>query len=438
MINVDIPKRAINTVYLPHLENNARVQIFFGGSSSGKSKFIVGQRTIYRLLKGGHNFLVCRQTKTSIRGSVATEIAKVITEWGLDSLFTINKTDGTITCKNGYQVVFAGLDDVEKLKSITFKKGVLTDIIVEEATETEFDAIRQLMRRQRGKVIDGVKKTITLLFNPILQSHWIYQQYFAGIGWTDGQTEYKSDRLSILKTTYKDNRFLEQEDIDDLELETDKYWYDVYTLGNWGLLSGVIFTNWKVEDLSVLLPEAQRTNRRNGLDFGFSSDPAAVGVSHYDTKKKTIYFYKELYEKGLTNDVLAERIKAMIGSDLITCDSAEPKSITELCNHGVRAVGAKKGKDSVNFGIDWLKRQTIIVDKSCVNLITELQQYHWKEDAGGNSTDVPVDKNNHLIDGGLRYAYEGDMVGRKELPKEQPVQASRWTDGETTGRFRKY
>ena len=155
----------------------------------------------------------------------------------------------------------------------------------------------------------------------------------------------------------------------------------------------------------------QFTNRRNGGDFGFSADPAAVGVSHYDTMRKTIYFYKELYETGLTNDVLAQRVKDMIGDERIIFDSAEPKSIQELCNHGVNAVGAKKGKDSVTFGIDWLKQQAIIIDASCINMRNELQQYHWKKDAGGNSLKIPVDKNNHLIDGGLRYAYEDDMTG---------------------------
>ena len=78
---------------------------------------------------------------------------------------------------------------------------------------------------------------------------------------------------------------------------------------------------------------------------------------------------------------------------------------------GVNARGAVKGKDSVVFGIDWLKQQTIIVDKACINMQNELSQYHWKKDAGGNSMKVPVDKNNHLIDGGLRYAYEADMQG---------------------------
>jgi len=412
MINVNIPKSAINEIYLPYLDEYSRTQIAFGGASSGKSKFYIGQRTVYRLLKGGHNFLICRQTKTSIRGSVATEIAKVIEEWGLADLFSINKTDGTVTCKNGYQAVFAGLDDVQKLKSIVFKKGALTDIVVEEATETEQKAIKQLMRRQRGKVQEGVKKTLTLLFNPILLSHWIYKEYFSSIGWADGQKEYRSDRLSILKTTYKDNRFLEQDDIDDLEKETDSYFYNVYALGNWGVLGNVIFTNWKVEDLREMTD--QFTNRRNGLDFGFSSDPAAAGISHYDKMRKKIYFYKELYETGLTNDVLADRLKEMIGSERVACDSAEPKSIAELQKHGINSYSVKKGKDSVKFGIDWIKQHEIIVDISCVNMRNELQSYKWKEDAGGNPLPVPVDKNNHLIDQ-LRYAFEEDMRGGVQI-----------------------
>ena len=407
---IEIDPSVMNDVYLPQFKNMARVQILYGGSSSGKSKFKAQQAVIDTLdatRTGGRNWLICRQVGRTIRGSVAQEINRVITEWGLQQFFSINKTDGTITCVNGYQIIFSGLDDVEKLKSITPAQGAITDVWVEEATETAQDSIKQLLKRQRG----GNPKTpkrLHLTFNPILQQHWIYQTYFSGIGWMDEQKKYKTPELSILKTTHLDNKFLTSDDRKGLEQETDSYYYQVYTLGNWGVLGDVIFTNWRVEDLSQM--HDQFTNRRNGLDFGFSSDPAAVGVSHYDKMRKTIYFYKELYETGLTNDVLAERIKEMIGDERIICDSAEPKSIQELNNHGVAAVGAKKGKDSVNFGIDWLKQQTIIVDRTCVNLINELQQYHWKKDAGGNSLKIPVDKNNHLIDGGLRYAYEDDMT----------------------------
>jgi phage terminase large subunit len=222
---------------------------------------------------------------------------------------------------------------------------VITDIWVEEATETSKDSIKQLMKRQRGGSAKTHKR-FTFSFNPIMQNHWIYKEYFASIGWAEGQTTHSADGITILKTTYKDNQYLTVEDVRDLEKETDSYYYQVYTLGNWGVLGDVIFTNWTVRDLSDM--QDQFTNRRAGLDFGFSSDPAAVAVSHYDTKHKTIYVYKELYEIGLTNDILAERVRAMIGDERVICDSAEPKSIQELRNLKVNAVGAKKGKDSVN------------------------------------------------------------------------------------------
>jgi phage terminase large subunit len=365
----------------------------------------LAQRAILDLTEGKRNYLVCRQVSRTIRGSVAMELQKAIIASDLSPYFSINKTDGTITCKNGKQIIFAGLDDVEKLKSITPQSGSITDLWIEEATETSKDSIKQLIKRQRGGD-DKTKKRITLSFNPVLKSHWIYQEYFSGIGWADGQREYVSPDLTILKTTYKDNKYLTPDDIKDLECETDTYYHNVYTLGNWGILGDVIFTNWAVEDLSGM--SNQFTNRRNGLDFGFSSDPAAGLCTHYDSTRKTIYIFKELYERGLTNDILAERMIEMIGSDRVVCDSSEPKSIQELNNHSVYAAGAVKGKDSVNFGIDWLKQQKIIVDVSCINMQNELSQYHWKKDAGGNSLKIPVDKNNHLIDA-LRYAYEGDM-----------------------------
>lgn len=397
---------AINDVYEPYLENTSRTQIYYGGSASGKSVFLA-QRAILDLLEGKRNYLVCRQVGRTIRGSAAMELQKAIIAGGFTEYFAVNKTDGTITCKTGKQIIFAGLDDVEKLKSITPLNGAITDIWIEETTEASKDSIKQLVKRQRGGD-DSTPKRITFSFNPILQQHWIYKEYFATIGWADGQREYITPELSILKTTHMDNKYLTEDDRRDLLNETDEYYYRVYTLGEWGTLGDVIFKNWRVEDLSEM--QAQFTNRRHGLDFGFSSDPAAVLCTHYDTMRKTIYIYSELYETGLTNDLLAEHVLAMMGSDRVTCDSAEPKSVQELRNHGVSAAGARKGKDSVTFGIDWLKQQAVIVDKSCVNLQNELQQYHWKKDAGGNSLPVPVDKNNHLIDA-LRYAYEDDMGG---------------------------
>jgi phage terminase large subunit len=398
-------KIVVNDVYEPYLTNYARTQIFFGGSSSGKSWFLA-QRCVLDILAGGRNYLVCRQVARTIRSSVFAQIERVIREADLLPYFNVNKSDAMITCNNGYQILFAGLDDVEKIKSIVPANGVLTDIWLEEATETERGDVKDLYKRQRGGD-EGVPKRLMMSFNPILQSHWIYEEHFRTVAWADNQKEYTSDGLSILKTIYKDNKFLTTQDRYDLENEKDKYRYDVYTLGKWGVLGYVIFTNWKVEDLSGMT--AQFTNPRNGLDFGFSSDPAAMWIAHYDAKHKRIYVYDELYERGLTNDVLAGEIKKRIGDGYIVCDSAEPKSIVELRQHGVSATEAKKGKDSVLFGIQWLQQQEIVIDKRCVNTRNEISTYHWQEDAGGNAVRKPTEKNNHLIDAG-RYAHECDMV----------------------------
>ncbi len=390
-------------VYYPHLNDTHRTQILYGGSSSGKSVF-KAQQAVNDVLRGGRNWLICRKIGKDSRHSTFVEVNKVIDSWGVASRFKVNKTDLTITGDNGYQILFKGLDDLEKIKSIVVGKGAITDIWVEEATQTEADDIRQLLRRQRGGDTT-VRHRLHLTFNPILQSSWIYTTYFSPVAWANDQTWHEGDNLTILKTTYRDNPFLGPDEIAVLENETQPYWRDVYTLGNWGILGDVIFSNWEVQDLSGMT--AQFTNRRNGLDFGFSSDPAAVVSTHYDKKHKTIYVFGEFYERGLTNDLLAQEVTKLVGSDIIVCDSAEPKSIAELSRYGVYAAAAEKGKDSILHGIQWLQQQRLIIDKSCINTRNELQQYQWRKDKDGNALRQPVDKNNHIIDA-LRYAYESD------------------------------
>jgi phage terminase large subunit len=355
------------------------------------------------------------------------QVKRVIDELGISSRFKVNKDDATITYKkNGCIAYFAGLDDVEKLKSIVPPTGVITDIWIEEATETEKNDVMNLYKRQRGGD-ENTRKRMILSFNPILQSHWIYEEFFKSVAWSDSQTEYRTDDLSILKTTYKDNKFLTSQDQKDLESEKDKYRYNVYTLGNWGILGHVIFTNWRVEDLSGM--RDQFVNHRFGLDFGFSVDPSALWVAHYDKANKRIYVYDELYQKGLTNDLLAAEVKRKIGNRYVVCDSAEPKSIAELTTYGISAVGAAKGKDSVLFGYQWLQQQEIVIDKNCVNTKMEISTAHWQEDAGGNAILKPSGTNDHLIAAG-RYAHEVDMIGAGEMVKSKRT-ASKWQPVET-------
>lgn len=390
---------ALNSVYLPHLLGNQhRYQIFFGGSSSGKSVFLATRAALDCMQ--GRNLLVLRNVARTLRGSCWNEIYKAITRMGLTAYFAISKADMTITCTlNGAQILFAGLDDVEKIKSITPQSGPLTDIWIEEATETAYEDYKQLDKRLRGA--SKHVKRLTLSFNPVYKTHWIYREFF-GI-WDDAKTYVESDSVSILKTTYKDNRFLTADDRAALENEKDPYFREVYTLGNWGVLGDIIFRNWRTEDLTPL--SAAYPQRLFGLDFGFSSDPCAAVNVAVDKRHRRILVFDEFYERGLTNSMLAERLKTFAGRNFIFCDSAEPKSIRELRNYDLNARAARKGPDSVIHGIQWLQGFEIVLDTRCQNLRNELALYQWRRDKDGNSMAIPEDKNNHLIDA-LRYAVE--------------------------------
>ena len=411
-IKIDINEDVFNDVYLYSLHDNTRTQIFFGGASAGKSQFIVGQRVVWDLLEGGRNYLIIRNVARTSRTSTFNQVKQTITDWKVGHLFKINLGEMVVTCMaNGNQALFEGLDNVEKLKSIVPAKGVITDLVIEEATETKQDDIKQLEKRLRG--ISDKPKRMVLLFNPILKSHWIYKEYFSG-RFFDGDIDYSDDNLFILKTTYKDNRFLEQADIDALENEASEYFYNVYTLGNWGVLGGVIFTNWKVDDLMVM--RDQFTNIKTGLDFGYAEDPVTLNRIHYDKMRKKIYIFEEFHEYGLTNPEIADRIEPIVGSDLVVCDSAEPKSIQELRNCGIRATGAKKGRDSVNHGIQFLQQHEIIIDRKCQETINEFELYQWKKLRTGEIVDTPIDKDNHHIDD-IRYALESEMADLMAIPK---------------------
>ena len=399
-IDVHVSKKCFNPVYIPFLKDTTYTQIYYGGSSSGKSYFLA-QRCILDMLQGGHNYLIVRKVARTVRKSVYNEITKAISFFRVGKLFSDNKSEMVITGPNGFQIMFAGLDDVEKVKSITPARGVITDIWVEEATETEYGDIKQLKKRLRG--LAAVSKRIIMSFNPVYQTHWIYKEYFEK-RWSGSKPSYHDDTLTILKTTYKDNVFLTDGDKRELESEKDPYFRDVYTNGNWGVLGKVIFKNWHVEHID---PGGFDTFQ-NGLDFGFADDPAALIRSHYDERANTLYIIDARYLRGLTNDLLAAEIVNLCGQEVVVCDSAEPKSIAELRQYGVTAIPTEKGKDSVNFGIQWLQKLRIVVNENLPELVNELTVYKWDEDKDGNVLPRPVDRDNHLIDA-LRYSLFREM-----------------------------
>lgn len=248
-VNIKINKNVFNTIYLPYLDNQDRYILFYGGGSSGKSYFIA-QRYIYKLIHPKRcNLLVVRQTGDTNRKSTFPLLKQVISNWNLSKYFKINESDMRIKCLlTGNEVAFAGLDDVEKIKSITFENGELTDIWVEEATECQEADINQLKVRLRG---GKSKKQMVLSFNPINVQHWIKRHFI------------DSKLATVCFSTYKDNKFLTDDDrkaLEDLQY-TDEYTYEVYCLGHWGIVGKTVFDARAITKRLDMIPKPIKVGR---------------------------------------------------------------------------------------------------------------------------------------------------------------------------------
>ena len=260
-IHVNIKSRVFNESFLPLLKDEHRYLVLYGGAGSGKSVFVV-QRYIYKLLTSNQcNLLVVRNTGKTNRDSTYALFKQVLIKWKLYNYFKVNESDLRIKCNlNGNEIIFAGLDDVEKLKSVTFSKGELTDIWIEEASEILESDFNQLDVRLRGK---GTKKQIVISFNPIDINHWLKKRFI----------DRKDDNVVVMHSTYKDNAFLDEEYKALLESykDTDPYYYDVYCCGNWGVLGKCVFDANKLQERRNNLPKPLKvgyfTYDYNGLEI---------------------------------------------------------------------------------------------------------------------------------------------------------------------------
>lgn len=390
----------LNPAYKDAHVTDARYRVLYGGAGSGKSHFTAQEVLLNMLTDGNYSYLIVRKTSKSIRNSVFRLLTEMISEANLASYFKINKTEMTIHCVTGSGLITSGLDDVEKLKSV----ANINRVWVEEASEISETDFNQLDLRLRGQSKVGYQLTLT--FNPISETHWLKKSFF-DVGRPDS---------FVLKTTYKDNKFLDDKYISTLiELEKQDYQYfRIYALGEWGSIGNIIYSNWEKQDLSDVKDTFDNTF--NGLDFGFADDPTAFVRLHLDTKRKIVYIFDEFALRGLFIDDIAKELQSRISSEYITCDSAEPRSVQDLKRNGVKALAAKKGPGSIEHGIKWLQGHKIVVDASCTETIKELSTYKYKEDKDGNVIAKPVDQNNHILDA-LRYGLESEMVQNKPTVK---------------------
>lgn len=397
----------INPVYQPYLEDFRRYQIFKGGAGAGKSVFI-SQKIVYNMIsKPGYNGMALRKVGKDNHDSTFAEIKKCIYSWGFSDLFKINNSKGAeeITCiLNNNKIIFRGLDDVLKLKSITFESGDLVFIWVEEADETSEDDYKQLNLRLRG--LSVIPKHIIFSFNPIDETHWIKAEFF--------DNPLDKEKGFILETTYKDNEFIDEAYKQELEGLKDKdyYYYMVYALNKWGRRTTArVFHNLKIHDFDII--EHNLQNIRHGQDYGWNHANAMIGCGYKDGE---LYIYREYYKKHqLNKDFIKEVEESGFAKDFyITGDSAEPDKIAEWNNAGFLVDGAKKGKGSLKAGIDYLKSLPCIhIHKSnCPNAAREFPRLKYKELKDGTVLDEIVEIDDDTI-AATRYANEEFIPGEE-------------------------
>jgi len=381
-------------VYWPYIKDyTTRFNVYYGGAGSGKSHF-VAQKILLKILQSKRKLLVVRKVGNTLKDSVWAMFLKLLYQMPA-VIRSINKSEYTIELINGSIILFKGLDDPEKIKSI---EGI-TDIVVEEASELTEDDFDQLNLRLRANC--GMLQ-IYLMFNPVSKANWVYKRFFE-----NGTPE---DTV-IIHTTYKDNPYLPQEYINSLlRLErTNPAYFKIYVLGAFATLDKLVFPVKRVKLISS--EEIEGLPFWIGMDFGYTNDPTAITWGYLDQINKVLYITGEYDKTGMTNDVIATTITDLgFAKERIVADSAEPKSIAELRRLGInRITPAVKGPDSVKNGIDRLQRYDIIIDERCVKTIEEFENYTWiKDKKTGEYINQPIDMFNHHIDS-IRYGTQNVM-----------------------------
>lgn len=416
-------KSQTKRIYLPELVGGGygefwrfrgRYRVCKGSRASKKSKTSALWFIVNLMKHSAANLLVVRATYNTLRNSCFTELKWAIARLGVQQYWQINLSPLEMTyLPTGQKIYFRGLDDPLKVTSITVDVGVLCWLWIEEAyeidSEESFDTLDESIR---GQVPDGLFKQITLTFNPWNEHHWLKKRFFDA-----------PDNDVLAKTTnYLCNEFLDDADLRVFErMKRDNpRRYQVAGLGNWGMVDGLVYENFREAEFEISdLPDTARSFF--GLDFGYTNDPTAFWAGMVDEKSKKIWVFDEMYERGMSNERIAERITEMgYAKEVITADSAEPKSIDRLRTLGLRRVrAAQKGKDSILNGIDRIQDYELIVHPRCKNFLVEIYNYTWAKDKFGRAINKPIDDFNHLMDA-MRYALESDtkharILNRKEL-----------------------
>ena len=390
-----------------------RYRVCKGGRGSKKST-TTAMWIIYNMMKMPlANTLVVRQTFNTHLDSTWVQLKWATQQLGVAHLWTFSKSPLKATYNpTGQVILFRGLDDPMSITSITVPVGYLCWCWFEEAYQVKSeDAFDKVDMSIRGELPEGYFKQITLTFNPWSDKHWLKKRFF------DEPND--EDKLAIT-TNYLCNEWLGEDDIKLFSHIQTKFpkRYKVEGLGDWGIIDGLVFDNWKIEEFDHTKIKGELLV---GLDFGYVNDPTALICSILDEQNKKLYIFDEHCQKGMLNDAIAQMITNKgYSKSTIIADSAEQKSIEEIKRKGIyRIKPAVKGGGSIVQGIQQLLQYDIIVHPSCEETIKELENYAWDVDKEGTGINKPIDAYNHCIDA-LRYSLQ--CVGQKL----QTASKSKW------------
>jgi phage terminase large subunit len=359
-----------------------RIKIIQGGTSAGKTygilPILITKAATYPRLE----ISVVAESIPHLRRGALKDFLKIMKETGRYFEERFNRTLLRYEFGNGSVIEFFSADDSSKLR------GARRDILyINECNNVTFESYNELSIR--------TKKEVYLDFNPA-NEFWVHKEL---------KDEPESDFLIL---TYMDNEALDNSIVQQIEKNRDKgltsaywaNWWKVYGLGELGSLEGVIFSNWKTID--TIPNEAKLVGI--GLDFGYTNDPTAI-IEIYNYNNTRIVNQLK-YQTGLLNSDIAKVLPKHV---IVYADSSEPKSIEEIRRYGITIKGVTKGKDSINYGIDVMQRQSYLITSNSTDLIKELRSYTWDTDKQGTRLNKPIDNFNHAIDA-LRY-HEMETLG---------------------------
>lgn len=359
--------------------SNKKIQIHQGGSRSGKT-FSLLQHIVelcYHNEGAGAVITICRKTFPALRASVMRDFFEILEREEMYNHGLHNKSESTYRLY-GNLIEFISIDMSAKVR------GRKRDLLfINECNELSREDFRQLSLRTTGRII--------MDYNPSDEFHWIYDDVIG------------RDDADFFQTTYRDNPFLEQSIIDEIERykDLDENFWKVYGLGERGVNRSAVLTHWK--QVKNIPPEYKLMNV--GLDFGYTNDPTSI-VKVY-TDGHGFCLDEVCYSTGLSNDNICKVLleAGVTSTDVIVADCAEPKSIDYIHTHGegFNIHPCRKGADSVRAGLDYLRSHPLMITERSVNGIKELRNYKYKEDKNGRILNSPVDLFNHFVDAS-RYA----------------------------------